>query len=59
MSSCGNRYCTLGGGGSFGLHTARHLLDRGAERVVSIGRAQPKPECFTLGVGDGDPRYAY
>ncbi len=53
------RYVILGGGGSFGLHTARYLLDHGAERVVSIGRNPPKLPCFTLGIGDGDKRYSY
>lgn len=53
------RYCILGGGGSFGLHTAKYLLANGAERVVSIGRNPPKLPCFTLGVGDGDERYSY
>jgi dTDP-glucose 4,6-dehydratase len=54
------RYCVLGGGGSFGLHTSKYLLDNAdTDRVIAIGRSPPKPECFTLGVGDGDPRYRY
>jgi dTDP-glucose 4,6-dehydratase len=54
------RYCILGGGGSFGLHTSKYLLEQeSTSRVLAIGRNPPKPECFTLGVGDGDPRYSY
>ena len=54
------RYAILGGGGSFGLHTAKHLLAQtDTEYVTSIGRSPPKPPCFTMGVGDGDKRYAY
>src|SRR5262245_11223471 len=53
-------YCVLGGGGSFGLHTSKYLLDHAdPARVISVGRSAPKLECFTLGVGDGDPRYSY
>ena len=56
----GRRYAVLGGGGSFGIHTSQYLLDQpDTERVVAIGRNAPKPAPFTLGVGDGDPRYAY
>jgi len=54
------RYIILGGGGSFGLHTAKFLLDQPeTESLFSIGRAPPKPPCFRMGVGDGDGRYAY
>ena len=54
------RYCILGGGGSFGLHVARFLLEQPeTELVLSIGRDLPKPKCFTLGVGDHDSRYNY
>ena len=53
-------YCVLGGGGSFGLHTSRELLDdAGTERVIAVGRAPPKSKAFTLGVGEGDGRYEY
>jgi dTDP-glucose 4,6-dehydratase len=53
-------YCVLGGGGSFGLHTSKYLLDHADPvRVVAVGRNPPKLKCFTLGVGDGDPRYTY
>ncbi len=56
----GKRYAVLGGGGSFGLHTSKYLLDHAdPEKVIAIGRNPPKAECFTLGIGDGDRRYAY
>ncbi len=53
-------YCVLGGGGSFGLLTSKYLLDHAEpKKVVAIGRNPPKPRALSLGVGDGDPRYAY
>ena len=53
-------YCVLGGGGSFGLHTSKYLLDHAdPAKVIAVGRNLPKYECFTLGIGDGDPRYSY
>ncbi len=56
----GKRYCVLGGGGSFGLHTSKYLLEHAdPEKVIAVGRAPAKLECFTLGVGDNDKRYAY
>src|SRR5262245_23330566 len=54
------RYAVLGGGGSFGIHTSKYLLEQpDTERVLGIGRNPGKPEPFTLGVGRGDRRYAY
>ncbi len=54
------KYAILGGGGSFGLHTAKYLLAQSdTERVLSIGRSPPKPPCFRMGIGDGDARYSY
>src|SRR5262245_2243688 len=54
------RYAVLGGGGSFGIHTSKYLLDQpDTERVIAVGRNSPKPEPFTLKVGAGDARYAY
>lgn len=54
------RYAVLGGGGSFGIHTSKYLLEQPeTERVIAIGRAAAKPEPFTLRVGDGDKRYSY
>lgn len=54
------RYAVLGGGGSFGLHTSKYLLEQpGTERVLSVGRNSPKPEPFTLNIGAEDKRYSY
>ena len=54
------RYAVLGAGGSFGVHTSKYLLERpDTERVIAIGRNTPKPEAFTLNVGQGDRRYSY
>src|SRR4030081_263202 len=53
-------YAELGGGGSFGLHTSKYLLDHAdPAKVIAVGRNLPKDECFTLGIDDGDPRYSY
>ena len=53
-------YAVLGGGGSFGLHTSKYLLDHAdPAKVIAVGRNLPKYDCFTLGIGDGDPRYSY
>ena len=54
------RYAVLGGGGSFGIHTLKYLLDHAdTDRVIGVGRNPPKPEPFTLNVGKGDRRYSY
>jgi dTDP-glucose 4,6-dehydratase len=53
------RYLILGGGCSFAVHLSRYLLNAGAERVTAVGRSPSKSRCFTLGVGEGDPRYSY
>lgn len=54
------RYAVLGGGGSFGIHTSKYLLEQPeTERVIGIGRNPPRPEPFTLNVGKGDKRYSY
>jgi len=56
----GKRYAVLGGGGVFGIHTSKYLLEQdGTERVVAVGRNTPKPEPFTLNAGTGDSRYSY
>ena len=53
-------YVVLGGGGSFGVHTAKYLLDHGdAKKVISVGRNPEKAEPFSLNVGKGDTRYEY
>ena len=54
------RYAVIGGGGSFGIHTSKYLLEQpGIEKVLSVGRSSEKPEPFTLNVGKGDKRYSY
>lgn len=56
----GKRYAVLGGGGSFGIHTSKYLLEQSdAERVIGVGRNPARPEPFTLNVGRGDKRYSY
>lgn len=53
-------YVILGGGGSFGVHTAMYLLaNADARKVICVGRNPEKPEPFSLNVGRGDSRYAY
>jgi dTDP-glucose 4,6-dehydratase len=47
----GKTYAILGGGGSFGIHTAFYLLDNAAPRkVIGIGRNPLRPEPFSLNV---------
>jgi dTDP-glucose 4,6-dehydratase len=54
------RYAVLGGGGSFGIHTSKYLLEQpDTERVIGVGRNPARPEPFTLNVGKGDKRYSY
>lgn len=54
------RFSILGGDGVFGIHMVKYLLDNDlADRVVSIGRNQRKPEVYSLGVGDNDARFTY
>lgn len=56
----GKRYVVLGGGGSFGIHTSKYLLEQpDAERVIGVGRNPARPEPFTLNVGKNDKRYSY
>jgi dTDP-glucose 4,6-dehydratase len=53
-------YVVLGGGGSFGIHASKYLLDHAnPKKVIGIGRNPPKPEPFTLNVGKSDSRYVY
>ena len=53
-------YIILGGGGSFGVHTAKYLLAHAdPKKVICVGRNPEKPEPFSLRVGEGDARYAY
>jgi dTDP-glucose 4,6-dehydratase len=54
------RYAVLGGGGSFGIHTSKYLLDHAdTDRVIAVGRNPARPEPFTLNVGKNDKRYSY
>jgi dTDP-glucose 4,6-dehydratase len=53
-------YVVLGGGGSFGIHTAKYLLDHAdPAKVISVGRNPVKATPFSLDVGKGDSRYEY
>jgi dTDP-glucose 4,6-dehydratase len=55
----GKRYAILGGGGSFGIHAARYLLDHAdPELVLGIGRNLLRPEPFSLNI-EKRPRYEY
>jgi dTDP-glucose 4,6-dehydratase len=47
----GKTYAILGGGGSFGIHTAFYLLDHAnPKRVIGIGRNPLRAEPFSLGI---------
>ena len=53
----GKTYAILGGGGSFGIHTALYLLDHAdPKKVIGIGRNALRPEAFSLAV---DQREGY
>jgi len=53
-------YVVLGGGGVFGVHTVKYLLDHAdARKVIAVGRNPEKPAPFSLHVGKDDPRYEY
>lgn len=55
----GERYCILGGGGSFGIHAAFWLLDHAdPEKVIGIGRNPLRPGAFGLDIDRRD-RYEY
>ncbi|MDP3561059.1 MAG: GDP-mannose 4,6-dehydratase [Legionellaceae bacterium] len=47
----GKTYAILGGGGSFGIHTAKYLLDHAnPKKVIGIGRNLLREEAFSLGI---------
>jgi dTDP-glucose 4,6-dehydratase len=47
----GKKWAILGGGGSFGIHTALWLLDHADPvKVIGIGRNPLRPEPFSLGI---------
>ena len=51
----GKTYAILGGGGSFGIHTAFYLLDHAKpKKVIGIGRNPLRPEAFSLNVDKRD-----
>ncbi len=55
----GKTYAIIGGGGSFGIHTALYLLDHAnPKKVIGIGRNPMREEAFTLNV-DKRPGYEY
>jgi dTDP-glucose 4,6-dehydratase len=55
----GKTYAIIGGGGSFGIHTALYLLDHAnPKKVIGIGRNPLRDEPFTLNV-DKRPGYEY
>lgn len=44
-------YCVLGGGGSFGIHTALYLLDHAnPKKVIGVGRNPLRTGAFSLGI---------
>ncbi len=52
-------YAILGGGGSFGIHTAAYLLDHAnPNKVIGVGRAPLRSEPFSLNI-DKRPGYEY
>lgn len=47
------KYCILGCGGSFGIHTAKYLLENSnCEKVIGVGRNQLRPSVFSLNIQD-------
>ncbi len=52
-------YAVLGGGGSFGIHTALYLLEHAnPTKVIGIGRNPLRPEPFSLNI-EQHPKYSY
>ena len=52
-------YAVLGGGGSFGIHTALYLMEQAdVKKVIGIGRNPLRPEPFSLNV-EKHPKYSY
>jgi len=55
-----SKYMIVGGGGVFGVHLTKYLLERDdTEKVFCIGRNFPRSPAFALNVGKDDPRYKY
>lgn len=53
------RWMVLGGGGVFGMHLARRLVDAQTERVISVGRNPWPAEPWTLGLSPGGAGFDY
>ena len=53
-----DKYLILGGGGSFGIHTAFYLLRNTDSEIIGIGRNSMRPRPFSLGIED-ESRYKY
>lgn len=52
-------YAVLGGGGSFGIHTALYLLEHAnPKKVIGIGRNPLRPEPFSLNIEQHE-KYSY
>lgn len=52
-------YAILGGGGSFGIHTALYLLEHAnPKKVIGIGRNLLRSEAFSLNI-EKHPKYEY
>ena len=55
----GKKYVILGGGGSFGIHTATYLLDHAnPKKVIGVGRNPLRSEAFSLGISSR-PKFEY
>lgn len=53
-------YLLIGGAGAFAIHTTRYLLAQAdTTRVIGVGRNPWPGPLYTLGVGEGDPRYSF
>ena len=53
------KYAIIGGGGSFGIHTAFYLLEQSdVESVIGIGRNPLRPEPFSLKI-EQNHKYKY
>lgn len=53
------KYCILGCGGSFGIHTAKYLLENSdPEKVIGVGRNPLRPQVFSLNITDY-PKFEY
>src|SRR5947209_12371225 len=51
----GKTYAILGGGGSFGIHAARYLLDHAnPKKVIGIGRNPLRNSAFSLDIDKRD-----